>query len=110
MIVCTCTYSKVIIILYRGKKFRIFMSGDYEFLSHMYGITGAQGNKSYSTKHDCSNTLTLQDDIHVSGALSPHNIESAKGKAWFGCTAYARHTPSRSLAFSERGKGGPEAG
>ena len=27
----------------RGKRIRIFMSGDYEFLSRMYGITGAQG-------------------------------------------------------------------
>ena len=27
----------------RGKRVRIFMSGDYEFLSRMYGITGAQG-------------------------------------------------------------------
>ena len=28
---------------HREKKFRLFMSGDYEFLSRMYGITGAQG-------------------------------------------------------------------
>ena len=26
-----------------GKRIRIFMSGDYEFLSRMYGISGAQG-------------------------------------------------------------------
>ena len=27
----------------RGKRIRLFMTGDYEFLSRMYGITGAQG-------------------------------------------------------------------
>jgi hypothetical protein len=27
----------------RGKEIRLFMSGDYEFLSRMYGISGAQG-------------------------------------------------------------------
>ena len=28
---------------HREKKFRLFMSSDYGFLSRMYGITGAQG-------------------------------------------------------------------
>lgn len=39
---CTCTYftSKH---NFRGKKVRVFFSGDYEFLCRIYGITGAQG-------------------------------------------------------------------
>ena len=28
---------------HRDYSFRIFMSGDYEFLSNMYGISGASG-------------------------------------------------------------------
>ena len=32
-----------IIITIRGKQFRVFLSGDYEFLCKMYGISGASG-------------------------------------------------------------------
>jgi hypothetical protein len=44
----------------RGKSIRLFMSGDYEFLSRMYGITGAQGIIhtdaliGYTYKNECS--------------------------------------------------------
>ena len=38
---------------HRGKSIRIFLFGDYEFLCHMYGLTGAQGNN-----HNTMYTLT----------------------------------------------------
>ena len=31
------------IYLYSGHRIRIFMFGDYEFLCHMYGLSGASG-------------------------------------------------------------------
>lgn len=27
----------------RGKRIRVFLCGDYQFLSHMFGISGASG-------------------------------------------------------------------
>ena len=32
----TCTHT-------RGKRIRVFLSGDYEFLTRMYGLSGASG-------------------------------------------------------------------
>ena len=32
-----------ITLFYRGKNIRVFLSGDYEFLSNMYGLSGASG-------------------------------------------------------------------
>ena len=35
-----------------GKRFRVFVFGDYEFQCHMYGLSGAQGNQSdYQQKY-----------------------------------------------------------
>ena len=30
----------------RGKKVRVFLSGDYEFLCHLFGLSGASGKIS----------------------------------------------------------------
>jgi hypothetical protein len=30
----------------RGKKIKVFISGDYEFETRSYGISGASGNKT----------------------------------------------------------------
>ena len=47
----------------------MFMTGDYEFLSRMYGSSGAQGIES-GKKHKCNNyCFTIQDDIHAYGVL-----------------------------------------
>ena len=31
----------------RGKKVRVFICGDYEFLCKLYGLSGASGNKNF---------------------------------------------------------------
>ena len=58
----------------RGKKIRLFMSEDYEFLSRMYGISGAQGRIvrwSYNTL--VFGTWAFQDDICICGVTSDRN-------------------------------------
>ena len=34
----------------RGKKVRVFLSGDYEFLCHLFGLSGASGKDTNETK------------------------------------------------------------
>ncbi len=42
------TYHNVHVYIYRDYKFHIFMSGDYEFLTSMYGLSGASGKHKQS--------------------------------------------------------------
>ena len=37
----------------RGKQFRVFISGDYELLSKMFGISGAAGMRTLNLKFVC---------------------------------------------------------
>ena len=46
------------------------MTGDYEFLSRMYGITGAQGTGINSMEINIIHII-IQDDIPACGATSP---------------------------------------
>ena len=42
----------------RGKRIRLFMTGDYEFLSRIYGITGAQGTVRLALKKNLNYLFT----------------------------------------------------
>ena len=50
-----------------GKSVRIFLSGDYEFLCRMYGLSGAAGNKSILAIESC-----LHVHIHVHVLVGRH--------------------------------------
>ena len=52
-IVFTCTHMHIVHCT--GKRIQLFMSGDFEFLSWMYGITGAQGTCTciYTQRGQC---------------------------------------------------------
>ncbi|XP_071944865.1 uncharacterized protein [Antedon mediterranea] len=42
---------------WKGKKFRLFAFGDYEYLTRMYGITGANGRHYCLYCHHCKSSL-----------------------------------------------------
>ena len=46
------------LLVNRGRKFRVFLSGDYEFQCHMYGISGAAGCKISNTACDLISCTT----------------------------------------------------
>lgn len=56
---------------HRQKSVRVFLSGDYEFLSRMYGISGASGATVLLLTTPSAYHLQFQVDIAVSTAPSP---------------------------------------
>ena len=38
-----CTYTLILVLHYRHYTLRVFMHGDYEYLSRLYGLSGASG-------------------------------------------------------------------
>ncbi len=78
MSMCTLqTYNAIWFLLKqcRGKRVRVFLSGDYEFLCHMFGLSGASGIPKCCTsiainyfvycigKHCCLWCLTKNDSL-----------------------------------------------
>lgn len=58
---CTCIQKHLSYmwqLYYRGKKIKLFLFGDYQYLSIMYGISGASGR----------NTVFLHTCVHVNPA------------------------------------------
>ena len=95
MEVCQKDYDYVISIdisIYKrsGKKFNVFLSGDYEFLSNMCGISGASGNcithiklyiimlHNYNTigKHFCIWCEISKEAIRSDGSFPERSLET----------------------------------
>ena len=58
-------------IQYRGKQLRLFMAGDYEYLSKLYGLSGATG--MYMYMYCCNNDATaLPQPTIISKKVVPY--------------------------------------
>lgn len=53
-----CIYMPSISFL-RGKDIRVFLSGDYEFLTRMYGLSGASGSLRYTLVQATTTTFAF---------------------------------------------------
>ena len=64
-------------VTWEGLKFRVFMFGDYQYLSFMYGISGASGRHCCLW---CSATYEEMqaDPVTVKGTLFPRSLETLK--------------------------------
>ena len=74
--------------LHRDKTIRLFFSGDYEFLTAIYGLSGASGKILFGNptssmtinwcigKHNCSNDLKIPLDTR--GRQTPRTLSSIK--------------------------------
>ena len=68
-------FSKIIIII-RGKQFRVFLSGDYEFVCKMYGISGASGTSRICTKFSKAfNLLSECHSLYNSKEIEEDNLQ-----------------------------------
>ena len=74
-ILATCI--RVHVSLSRGKKMRLFLSGDYEFLCRMYGLSGASGQQTdihvhiHVGRHCCLWCTVTRGEIKLSPEQQP---------------------------------------
>jgi hypothetical protein len=54
-------------LTWRGKKLKLFIFGDYEFLCNLYGLSGAAG------KHPCLYCKTTQDRMQTTPEIAPES-------------------------------------